>query len=184
MTDLTKKQFDNAALVVIDLQAGIFNYGGPEGLSPYSIEEVVKRNEALGKAFLKQNLPVVLITVSRSQFSKEEEVAFTALVPELEALTGDDKVEQFTKYEPSAMSSDALRKWLAAEGIQTIFLTGVITSLGVAKTAIDAHEAGFNLVIAADAMSSRTKEDHDEYVEKHFPNYATLTTTNEILNLL
>ncbi|WP_163655252.1 cysteine hydrolase [Listeria sp. PSOL-1] len=179
MTKLSREVFKKAALVMIDLQSGIFARN--PNLEPYTVEDIIRRNVDLAQVFSENKLPVALVTVGRPNFTEEERAIFSTIVPELEVFLKTDKVETFMKYEPSAMSIVELKDWLQKEGVETIFLSGVVTSNGVAATADDAHQAGYQLIIIEDAMSSKSSADHYQYIEQHFPEYAKIVTTEDVI---
>jgi nicotinamidase-related amidase len=59
-------------------------------------------------------------------------------------------------------------------------LTGVAASIGVESTARSAHEHGYHVVLATDAMTDTDPDAHRHSIEKIFPT----TTTAEILAML
>ena len=62
-----------------------------------------------------------------------------------------------------------------------VVLTGVATSAGVESTARAAHEHGYHVVVATDAMTDRSAEVHANSVERIFPRLGETATTAEIL---
>ena len=65
-----------------------------------------------------------------------------------------------------------------------IVLGGVATSLGVESTARAAHEHGYNLAFAVDAMTDINADAHAHSLSWVFPLIGELGTTDEILKLL
>ena len=65
-----------------------------------------------------------------------------------------------------------------------VVLTGIATTAGVESTARAAHEAGYHVVLAIDAMTDRSAEAHDHSVRHVFPRLGETGTTAEILGLL
>jgi len=63
-------------------------------------------------------------------------------------------------------------------------LAGVATSIGVESTARQAHELGFHVALAVDAMTDLSLEAHDNSVTRIFPRLGENATTHEILELL
>ena len=55
---------------------------------------------------------------------------------------------------------------LRRHGINTIVLCGVSTNIGADTTAREAFQHGYNQILATDAMTASTKEEHD-YVCKY-----------------
>ncbi len=60
-------------------------------------------------------------------------------------------------------------------------LTGVSTSAGVESTARSAHEHGYNVTLAVDAMTDTNAEAHENSVQRIFPRLGETGTTAEIL---
>ncbi|MGZ3378461.1 MAG: isochorismatase family protein, partial [Phenylobacterium sp.] len=63
-------------------------------------------------------------------------------------------------------------------------VTGVATSAGVESTARFAHELGFNVTLATDAMTDISAEAHENSVTRIFPRMAETGTSAAILALL
>ena len=65
-----------------------------------------------------------------------------------------------------------------------IVLTGVATSIGVESTARSAHEHGYHVAIATDAVTDADADAHRNSVERIFPRLAENGTTADILAAL
>ncbi|MGV9279472.1 hydrolase [Streptomyces sp. NPDC003730] len=179
------------ALVVIDLQAGIV--AAPT--EPYSGAEVVARSVELAEAFRARDLPVVLVRVSFAADGADAvpgrtEAAGAAgprpegwdvVVDELSGHPGDLTV---TKRNWGAFHGTGLDVQLRRRGVTQIVLTGIATSIGVESTARAAHEHGYHVTLATDAMSDMSAEAHRGSVERIFPRLGETGTTREILDLL
>ena len=63
-------------------------------------------------------------------------------------------------------------------------IAGVATSAGVESTARFAHELGFHVTLAVDAVTDLSPEAHENSVAHIFPRMAETGTTQEILDLL
>ncbi|TYL54180.1 isochorismatase family protein [Agromyces mariniharenae] len=68
-----------------------------------------------------------------------------------------------------------------SRGITRLVLGGVATSIGVESTAREAHDLGYELVIASDAVIDLRPETHQNSLERIFPMLAKVATTTEIL---
>ncbi|MFF4255768.1 hydrolase [Streptomyces sp. NPDC001663] len=179
------------ALVVIDLQAGVV--AAPT--QPYTGAEVVTRSAELADAFRAHGLPVVLVRVSfaadgadlvpgrteapRPGGARPE--GWDALVGELAGHPGDITV---TKRNWGAFHGTDLDVQLRRRSVTQIVLTGIATSIGVESTARAAHEHGYHVTLATDAMSDLAPEAHRNSVERIFPRLGETGTTAEILELL
>src|SRR3954468_13752672 len=179
------------ALVVIDLQAGIA--GAPT--QPYSDAEVIARTAELADAFRSHDLPVVLVRVTfaadgadatpgRTEASRPGGTrpdGWDVIVDELAGHPGDITV---TKRNWGAFHGTDLDVLLRRRGVTQIVLTGVATSIGVESTARAAHEHGYHVTLATDAMTDLDPEAHRNSVERIFPRLGERGTTAEILELL
>ncbi|MGQ7035096.1 isochorismatase family protein, partial [Escherichia coli] len=73
---------------------------------------------------------------------------------------------------------------LRRRGIDTIVLCGISTNIGVESTARNAWELGFNLVIAEDACSAASAEQHNNSINHIYPRIARVRSVEEILHAL
>ena len=175
---------DNTALIVIDLQNGVV--GLP---TVHPIGEVVKHARALADVFRRRGLPVVLVNAdgrapgrAEHTFSiRELPAGSTDLVTELNRQPGDHTV---TKRTWGAFTSTGLKEHLDRLGVTQVVIIGVATSAGVESTARHAHELGFNVTLAFDAMTDMNADAHVNSVTRIFPRIGETGTTGEIINLL
>jgi nicotinamidase-related amidase len=84
----------------------------------------------------------------------------------------------------SAFGGTSLHADLQRAGVTQVVLSGVATSVGVESTARAAHELGYNVVLATDAMTDLTPEAHRNSVQHIFPRLGETATTAEILDKL
>ena len=172
------------ALVVIDLQKGIVAY---ETVPPTS--EVVQQASVLLEAFRSKNLPVVLVNVaggapgrtSQARNNGDLPADWAELVPELNQKLSDHTL---TKRTWGAFTNTGLEAYLKGLGVTQIVLTGVATSIGVESTARFAHELGFNVTFAVDAMTDMNPDAHHNSITRIFPRLGETGTTQEIVALL
>jgi nicotinamidase-related amidase len=172
------------ALIVIDLQRGIV--GLP---AAHPIEGVVKHASALATAFRHHGLPVVLVNVDggapgraeQSRHRGELPADWAELVPELNQQAGDHTV---TKRTWGAFTGTDLAEYMERLGVTQVVVVGVSTSAGVESTARHAHEQGFNVTLAIDAMTDMNPDAHINSVTRIFPRLGETGTTQEIIDLL
>ena len=172
------------ALVVVDLQAGIVSLP-----MAHPIAGVVTNAVALLVAFRRHALPVVLVNVTatapgrteRARFSGALPAGFADLVPELDPRPSDHLVSKRTA---GAFTKTDLQFYLETRAVTQVVLAGVATSMGVESTARQAHELGFNVTLAVDAMTDLDPEVHVNSVTKIFPRLGETGTTAEIVALL
>jgi nicotinamidase-related amidase len=172
------------ALIIIDLQKGIV--GLP---AAHPVEGVVQNASRLAEAFRRKRPPVVLVNVNGGAPGRTEQTRslsglpadWTELVPELNQQAGDHKV---TKQTWGAFTNTGLEKHLKELGVSQVVVGGVATSVGVESTARQAHENGFHVTLAVDAMTDRNPDAHENSISRIFPRLGETGTTQEILALL
>jgi nicotinamidase-related amidase len=172
------------ALVVIDLQKGIVSHP-----TAHPADEVVKRAAVLADAFRSHGLPVVLVNVAggapgrteQSLSRKEYPDGWADLVPELNRQTEDHIV---TKRTWGAFTNTDLEEYLKKLDVTQVVIVGIATSFGVESTARQAHEFGFNVTLAVDAMTDMSPEAHANSITRIFPRLGETGTTQEIIDNL
>ncbi|MEK0097251.1 hydrolase [Streptomyces sp. NPDC056002] len=182
---------ERTALVVIDLQKGIV--GAPT--TPYTGAEVVARSVELARAFRSHGLPVVLVRVSAAADGadavpgRNETQGRTGARPEgwdviVDELSGHPEDITVTKRNWGAFFGTDLDLQLRRRGITQVVMTGVATSIGVESSARAAHEHGYHVTLATDAMTDLDVEAHRNSIERIFPRLGETGTTEEIAELL
>jgi nicotinamidase-related amidase len=172
------------ALVVIDLQQGVAALP-----TAHPVEGVIANSRKLADAFRAGGLPVILVNVNGAPSGRTERSmpggprpeGWDKLVPELNQQPTDHLVTKKTR---GAFTGTDLEKYLKDNGVTQIVLTGISTSAGVESTARNAHELGFNVTLATDAMTDMVAETHEHSVTRIFPGLGETGTTAEILELL
>jgi nicotinamidase-related amidase len=172
------------ALVVIDLQKGIVALP-----TAHPVNEVVKHAGELLDAFRSHGLPVVLVNVAGGAPGRAEQSRSLAglpadwadLVPELNRQPEDHIV---TKRTWGAFTNTGLDEHLKKLGVTQVVIVGVATSVGVESTARYAHELGFNVTLATDAMTDMNADAHTNSITRIFPRLGETGTTREIIDLL
>ncbi|WP_074182686.1 hydrolase, partial [Enterobacter hormaechei] len=91
---------------------------------------------------------------------------------------------EVTKRQWGAFYGTDLELQLRRRGIDTIILCGISTNIGVESTARNAWELGFNLVIAEDACSAASADQHQCSMTHIFPRIGRVRSTDEILSAL
>ncbi len=173
------------ALVVIDLQKGITTIP-----TVHPMDGIVQRSASLAEAFRHHGLPVVLVNVTGgapgrtetpSRFGADPPPDWADLVDDLHAQPEDILV---TKQRWGAFHGTALDATLQELGVTQVVLTGVATSAGVESTARAAHEHGYHVVLAIDAMTDREVDAHQHSIQRIFPKLGETAMTAEILDML
>jgi len=175
------------ALVVIDLQKGIVS-------DP--VAHVVPPAVALARSFRQHNLPVVLVNVTGRAPGRTDAdghrsaghrsigalpAGWADIIDELEQQPGDDLI---TKRRRSAFHDTGLDTLLRDLGVTQVVLAGVATSSGVESTARAAHDHGYHVVLATDAMADADPGSHRHSLERVFPKLGETATSAEIIGFL
>ena len=178
------------AFVSIDLQKGIASFSA----APNSYVDVIRNAARLADAFRKNGSQVVLVNVgSRDgkdmlapiadqqgwRSSGERPKDWAELVPELNKQESDLLI---TKRQWGAFYGTELDLQLRRRKIDTIVICGISTNIGVETTVREAYQHGYNVIIAADACTAMTSEEHEHSIKYIFPRIARVRTTDEILN--
>ena len=106
---------------------------------------------------------------------------WTDLVPELNQRPSDHTV---TKRTWGAFTNTGLADYLQNRSVTQVVIAGVATSIGVESTARHAHELGFNVTLAVDAMTDMNPDAHTNSITRIFPRLGETGTTEEILTLV
>jgi nicotinamidase-related amidase len=177
------------ALVLIDLEHGIVG----RQLAPHNASDVVARCARLAEALRAAGGVVVYVHVllsevlrlpadkPREQPSTPPPASASELVPEAGFREGDVLI---TKRQWGAFYGTNLEQQLLRHGIRTIILGGIATNMGVESTARAAHDRGYALVFAEDAMSTMSAEWHKFSVENIFPIMGRVRSSEEIVAAL
>jgi len=173
------------ALVLIDLQHG----NVARELAPYTPEQVLANSVRLADAFRAAGATIVYVRVSVGELVAHEAdrglpgLKFippnpSDIVPEAGMQEGDFLV---TKRQWGAFHATELDQILRRRGVKDIVLTGIATNIGVESTARVAHDLGYDLVFAEDAMSSIGEGAHQWTVENMFPLMGRVRSTEQLL---
>jgi nicotinamidase-related amidase len=175
----------NTALIVIDLQKGIFR-----GNFIHPIGDILDRTRELIDVFRAKDVPVVLVNVAgrapgRTEQGPRSNTSFsegwTDFLPELDRQPNDIVV---TKRSWGAFATTDLQHQLKTRGVTQVVIAGVATSGGIEATARQAYEQGFNVTLAIDAMTDVREEAHEYCIKKVFPRVGETGSTQEIISLL
>lgn len=172
------------ALIVVDLQKMITSIA-----SEHSIASVVANASDLATAFRRHGLPVVLVNAiglapgrtERGHVGSNLPPDWAELLPELNRQPQDYLVSKRTW---GAFTSTGLEAYLKSANVSQVVICGVATSVGVESTARQAHELGFNVTLAIDAMADMSAEAHANSLERIFPRLGETGTTQNIIDLV
>jgi nicotinamidase-related amidase len=75
----------------------------------------------------------------------------------------------------------ALPELLAARGIDTVLITGVLTNICCESSARDAMTRGFRVVMVADANAARSDEEHQAALYNVMRNFGDVRTSADLV---
>jgi nicotinamidase-related amidase len=178
----------STALILIDLQNGIVALQ----FAPYSGEAVLAKGMELARRFRVAKAPVVLVNVA---FAPDFSDALKAPVDQpMQAPPGgfpkgwselaDGLAEasdlKVTKRQWGAFYGTDLDLQLRRRGVTTVVIGGIATNMGVESTARAAHEHGYAVVLAEDAVTTFSAEMHAFAFEHIFPHLGRVAKVDEI----
>jgi nicotinamidase-related amidase len=180
-----------SALVVVDLQKAIAAFP-----AVHPVPDVVANAARIAAAFRAHGLPVALVTVAGRAPGRTEQARAAATAGVTPPAPAADGMEVFAELAPhpddiavvkrtwGAFTGTDLDAQLRARGVTQVVVAGIATSMGVESTARQAHELGYHVTLATDAMTDRSLETHDHRVRTLFPALGETGTTDEVLALL
>jgi len=181
---------DRTALVVVDLQNGVRT----RPAAPHPVDDVIAHTGELATAFRAHGLPVVLVryttdgpdaTPGRTDMSGRTQPPPPEGWDEIvDALASHPEDLVVTKRNWGSFYGTDLDLQLRRRGVTQVVLTGVATSLGVESTARAAHEHGYHVTLATDAMTDLNPDAHHHSVRRIFPLLGETGTTAETTELL
>jgi nicotinamidase-related amidase len=108
--------------------------------------------------------------------------------PEASELVADLHVQAsdvvITKRQWGAFYGTDLEQQLRRRQMRAIVMGGIATNFGVESTARAAHDRGYELVFAEDAMSSLSAEAHGFAVKNIFPRMGRVRLTEQVVAAL
>jgi nicotinamidase-related amidase len=178
------------ALILIDLQKGIV---GMATVDPASV--IVDNAARLARAFRARQLPVVRVRVAFSPDggdilkARTDAAApggprspdFSELCEEIGSGPTDIII---TKRQWDAFYGTELDLQLRRRKITGIVLAGIATSIGVESTARHGRELAYEIAIASDAVTDRSREAHENSLQRIFPRLGQVDTTDAIVRAI
>lgn len=157
---LTKEE---AVLVIIDVQGKLAQIVDESELVIQGIVNVVKGANVL-------DVPVLWL----EQYPK-------GLGPTVTAIADEIKGEPIEKITFSAYETEAFRQQLEALGRKKVLIAGIETHICVYQTAAQLLEAGYDVEVLADCVSSRTKGNREVGLQKMLQLGAKVTSVETAL---
>ncbi|MGH3064709.1 MAG: isochorismatase family protein [Gaiellaceae bacterium] len=182
------------ALVVIDVNVGFTDPASP---LVCDLEEVVAAIRQLLEEARRAEIPVVFTTVSYTEGDKRTAAAFIDKIPALLTLeAGSRWVEIDPRIAPrddepvlnklfaSAFFGTPLSSFLAANGCDSLIVTGASTSGCVRATAVDALQHGYRPIVPREAVGDRDPDAHAANLYDLDAKYADVVPLAEVVEHL
>jgi maleamate amidohydrolase len=182
------------ALIVIDVNVG---FTAPESPLVCDLEEVVAAIRQLLEEARRAEIPIVFTTVSYTEGDKRTAAAFIDKVPALLTLeAGSRWVEIDPRIAPredepvlnklfaSAFFGTALSSLLAANGCDSLIVTGASTSGCVRATAVDALQHGYRPIVPREAVGDRNPDAHAANLYDLDAKYGDVVSLAEVIEHL
>jgi nicotinamidase-related amidase len=171
-----------SALILIDPQKGITAFAAEHGA-----DQVLANAERLAAAYRERVLSIVLVNVAgaapgRTEFTRPQRelpADWAELV--VAAQEGDITVTKRTWGAFHGTEPDAE---LRRRRVTQVVIGGIATSMGVESTARAAHEHGYHVTVATDAVTDPDQVSHQHSLSRVFPKLGETGTTDELLALL
>lgn len=157
-------KLNNTALVIVDVQGKLAHMMSAKEMLFSNLQRMVKGAQIL-------DLPIVWMEQNPDKLGRT--------IPELtELLTGFEPLSKMTF---SCAGNKAFMAKLQQTGANNVLLVGIETHICVYQTAVDLVQAGFNVEVVADAVSSRFAHNKTIGLEKMTSYGVKLTSTETVL---
>ena len=182
------------ALVIVDL-----NYGFTDPESPLhcDAEAAIAANVELLAAAREAGAPVAFTTIEYDEGGRRVAKAFIDKVPALLNLapgTRWPKIDERIAPRPgepvlmklfaSSFFGTALGPMLAANGVDTVIVTGASTSGCVRATVVDALQYGYKVVVPREAVADRSQGPHEAALFDIDSKYGDVVSAREAVEIL
>ena len=137
----------NLAVLVIDVQAGLFSTNPP----PFEAAEVIRRINAVTAKARAANVPVIFIRHQGPPDPPWQVPEGSRLDPSLQIVEGEVIIDKTTA---DAFCGTDLEKVLSSLGIRSLVLMGYATDFCVDATLRNAASRGFEIFVVCDAHTT------------------------------
>ena len=179
------------ALLVIDLVNGFTDPDAPLGSD---LDAVVAATRTLIDGCRAKHVPIVFTTVAFDGATSQAAAVFMAKIPSLKTLVAGSQAVQIdprlgfqpsdtliTKQFASSFFGTALSSLLAAEGCDTVLVTGATTSGCVRATAVDAVQHGYRPVVPRECVGDRAQAPHEANLFDIQQKYGDVVALDDVL---
>ncbi len=151
----------NSAVLIIDLQVGLFEESG----KPYDYEMVISKINSLASIARERQIPIVFIQHETKEGVLKYNSPGWELVSDLDVGVNDYFVRKST---PNSFLKTNLNDVLKKENINNIIVSGYATEFCIDSTIRAAAALGYNIQIVSDGHTTHDKEHASaELIRKH-----------------
>jgi nicotinamidase-related amidase len=181
------------ALVVVDLQTGFTDPSSPAGSDLTPVVNATTRVLELAR---ERSMPIAYTAVGFDR-SLRDGTTWLRKMPGLECLIdGSDwcKIDPriaprddepvWVKRAPSAFYGTPLSTFLVAERVDTLIVTGCVTSGCIRATVVDAASAGYRTIVPLECVGDRATGVHDAAIFDMDAKYADVEPVEDVLATL
>jgi nicotinamidase-related amidase len=166
---------ENTALLVIDVQRGLFTKSTPI----FEAEKLLENIMCLIDGAHRAGIPVFFIQHSSDKILCEGTEEW-CLHPQTQPTAVDYRLQ---KHHPNAFEGTSLKVDLDRLGVQRLVVTGLVTHGCVKATCIGAHQLGYKVTLVKDGHSNysgKAKQLIEEWNQRLSLGIVELKTTQEI----
>lgn len=180
---------EKPGLVVVDFQTGFTDPGFPMGGAPL-VDRALDNTVRLMRAAKAAGVPIIACVIA---FDGPKGAPHWKVPPVLDLLAGsagsalDPRIAAegpdvvLTKTAPSIFFGTAAGAILTRERVDTVIVTGCITSGCVRASIIDAFSLGFRVQVPEDCVGDQDQVAHDQNIKDVGRRYADITTADAMI---
>jgi maleamate amidohydrolase len=177
-------------ILVVDFQKGFTDPRFRMAGSPL-IEAAVERTAALVRLARTRNVPVAACCVGHPKGASphywKSRVVLDELIEGSEAMDIDPRIADggidypFAKTGASAFFGTSLAGFFLRRGVDTVCVTGCVTSGCVRASVVDAFQHGFRTMLVEDCCGDQELQPHEDTLRDVGRRYADIVTADEVL---
>jgi ureidoacrylate peracid hydrolase len=197
----------NFGLLVVDMQNGFVSNGGSYellGMNTESYRKIIPKTKELIDFCRAEKIPVFYTEAIREPsgidlltrvhrllpVTREERLKVPICVrgtwdaKTIDDIKPEDSDHVVIKRRDSAFQDTELRVWLQSEGINTLIICGVDTSICVETSLRDAFNIGYDVILISDATASGINKHYETTLERVRDYYGLVMTVQRFFRIV
>ena len=197
----------NFGLLVVDMQNGFVSKGGSYdllGMNTESYRKIIPKTRELIDYCRAEGIPVFYTEAIREPsgidlltrvhrllpVTREERLKVPICVrgtwdaKTIDEIKPEDSDHVVIKRRDSAFQDTELRVWLQSEGINTLIICGVDTSICVETSLRDAFNIGYDVILISDATASGNNKHYETTLERVRDYYGLVMTVDRFFRIV